>query len=58
LGAYGAGINNTLLISGVESGGTEFKSRERCDSKDNGFYPGKPCGPPMHVHLSQVLGFP
>ena len=33
-----------------------FKSRERCTSKDNGFYPGKPCGPPMHVHLNQVHG--
>jgi len=48
------GINNTMLVSGAQLGGAEFKSHERCTSKDNGFYPGKPCGPPSHVHLNQV----
>ena len=46
----GPGSSYNVSVSGADSDGQEFRLTGTCQIGAKGFYPDKPCGPPLHIH--------
>ncbi|GIL86998.1 hypothetical protein Vretifemale_15100 [Volvox reticuliferus] len=47
------GQRYTVVTRSNETGGQFFLMHAYCSGQTQGFYPGKPCSPPLHIHDTQ-----